>query len=36
MQEVDEFIDFKRNQRNFVEDDKSWIFEQRGLKEHLL
>jgi hypothetical protein len=27
IQEIDEFIDFKRNQRNLVEDERSWIFE---------
>jgi hypothetical protein len=27
---VDKFIDFKRNQRNLVEEERSWIFEKRN------
>jgi hypothetical protein len=30
MQEIDEFINFRKNQRNLVEDEKSWIFKQKN------
>jgi hypothetical protein len=33
MEKIDEFIDLKRNQRNFVEGERLWMFNQRNLWE---
>jgi hypothetical protein len=33
MQEVEDFIDLKRNRRYLFENERAWVFEQRNLWE---